>query len=232
MKSKSLIIKIQNWLLRIRLHPIRVFCFHQVSDEFDPNTMLEGDWIRTDVFKQRILALKRRYTFISLSEVTGHLRKDRVRLKRYVALTADDGWASLKGVLPWLAEQNIPVTLFLNPYYMDGKHFRERDTEKYLTLSELENYSIVCPKLSVAMHGWEHRNVTSLSELEFRDDIEKSMQMLEAFSNYTLYYAYPWGKHVPINDRVLCEYNILPVLMDGMKNYSNPSLIHRELLVE
>ena len=125
-------------MLRLRLQPIRVFCFHQVSDEFEPNTMKPCDWMRTEAFKDTILKLRRDYAFISLQEATKHLKHDSFRRKRYAVLTADDGWASMKNILPWLAEQGIPLTLFLNPSYLDGKHFREKTTEKYMTINEID----------------------------------------------------------------------------------------------
>lgn len=224
--------KLKRKAIHLRLSPIRVFCFHQVSDEFETDTMMECDWIQTDVFKQHILALKERYTFIPLSEVTWHLKHDRFRFKKYAALAADDEWASLKNVLPWLAEQNVPVTLFVNPAYLDGKNFRDRESEKYMTQEELERFSVSCKGLSVASHGWEHKNVSAFSESRFQEDVEQSIQALCAFPCYIPYYAYPWGRHTSMNDSVLHDNGLIPVLMDGMKNYSDPLLIHRELLME
>ena len=93
--------RIMRGLLRLRLHPIRVFVFHQVSDVFEPDTMWECDWTETEAFKRSLSALTKKYTFISLDEVKEHLANDRFRFKDYAALTADDGWASLKNILPW-----------------------------------------------------------------------------------------------------------------------------------
>ena len=130
MKNKFFFQKLHRYWIRLRLKPIRVFCFHQVSDEFDPDSMKQCDWMQVDAFKQRLLTLKKKNTFVSLEEAYRHVANDRCRLKHYAVLTADDGWASLKSILPWLDEQKIPVTLFLNPLYMDGKHFREQETER------------------------------------------------------------------------------------------------------
>ena len=232
MAVKKRIDRFRRMWLHLRLQPIRVFCFHQVSDEFDSETMMESDWIQTDNFKRCILSLKERYTFITLPEVTRHLKHDRFRNKKYAVLTADDGWASLKNVIPWLAEQSIPLTLFINPSYLDGEHYRERCTEKYLTLEDVEKSAVLYKNLSVAMHGWEHKDVRAFSESEFRDDIEKSKLVLSVFSCYIPYFAYPWGKHTLVSDSVLHECGLTPVLMDGMKNYSDPYLVHRELITE
>ena len=124
---------------RLWLKPVRVFCFHHVSDEFEPETMKQSDWMQADAFKQRLLTLKKKNAFVSLDEAYRHIANDRYRLKRYAVLTADDGWASLRFILPWLNEQHIPVTLFLNPLYMDGIHYQSREGEKLLTKEEVED---------------------------------------------------------------------------------------------
>lgn len=125
--------KITRKLLKLRFQPIRVFVFHQVSASFDPSTMWSCDWTEIEQFKRNILKLKSEYTFVSLPEAYEKLKKDKFRVRKYAVLTADDGWASVINVVPWLAEQKISVTLFLNPQYLDGIHHQERETEKLLT---------------------------------------------------------------------------------------------------
>ena len=147
---------IRRKLLRMRLRPIRVFCFHQVIDEFDETTMKRCDWSNTERFKQNLVELKRKYVFISLQEAYEKLKVDKFRICCYAVLTADDGWASLKNILPWLKDQNIPITLFLNPGYFDGCHFRERETEKYLLKEDVRWICETYSNVSVGMHGWEH----------------------------------------------------------------------------
>lgn len=222
--------KIWHKLEKLRLQPIRVFCFHQVSDEFEPDTMMECDWTQTDLFKQHILELKKKYTFISLTDATEHIKHDYIRVKKYAVLTADDGWASLKNVIPWLAEQDVPVTLFINPAYLDGKHYRKKETERYLSHKDMFFILKSFNNISLALHGWEHKDVTLMNELEFRNSIEKSLNNLQEYSKSIRFYAYTWGKHNNMYDNILKEYSLIPVLMDGMKNYNDTHYIHRELL--
>lgn len=224
--------KVHRRWVRMRFQPIRVFCFHQVSDEFEPDTTELCDWMHTEVFKKNILMLKRSYTFISLPEATYHLKHDCFRLKRYVVLTADDGWASMKNILPWLAEQNISIALFLNPSYLDGKHYRKRDSEKYLTYEEIDSFERSGNNVSVASHGWRHVNNTQLSSNEIKKEIENAAKELERFHSVIPYYAYPWGRHNVTTDGLLKGYDLIPVLMDGQGNYNDPTMIHRELLMK
>lgn len=212
------------------LKPIRVFCFHQVSDAFEPDTMKEGDWMSTESFKRTVLSLKKKYAFVSMQEAYGHIANDRHRLRHCAVLTADDGWASLKSILPWLNEQQIPITLFLNPRYLDGQHFREFETERYLSEYDVQNIIGECPKVSIGMHGWEHVDVSKQSEDEFRKGVEQSIEALKNCGAYVPFFAFPWGRRNRMNIQMLKEYNLVPVLIDGMANYDDVSQIHRELL--
>lgn len=231
MKIEDLILRIKRKWMKMRLQPIRVLCFHQVSDAFDESTMERVDWLETDLFKQRIEALcQEGYTFISLPEAHEKMRKDWFRRKRYAVLTADDGWASLKNILPWLNEQQIPVTLFLNPAYLDGMHYRNSDKEQYLSAEEIAQLYKQYPLVTVGMHGWEHKNATKQTEEEFRESVEKSERYLKVLPNYVPYFAYTWGRHSGMTDDMLLKRGITPVLIMGGQNYSNFQIIDRELL--
>ena len=218
--------KISRWLLRERLHPIHVSLFHQVSDSFDETTMIACDWTETKQFKANVLKLKDKYEFITLEEAHRHLKRDRLRLKDYAVMTSDDGWASLKNILPWLEEQEIPVTLFVNPNYADGLSFREKETERYMTRSEMESYK----QVSIGLHGLEHINVAKMNETEFRDYVEKSVKQTSNIAGYVPYWAYTWGKYSEMHNRVLREMGITPVYINGEANIKNTEYIERELL--
>ena len=132
--------------------PIEVFLFHAVSDEFDERRNKRIDWSQTEDFKNRIYLLKRKYRFISLDEAYGRLRKDRPRWRRYAVLTCDDGFASVLDVLPFLEQEQVPVTLFINPKYLDGVSRREGYAidPQYLTRNQL--WSLDSPLVTIGMH--------------------------------------------------------------------------------
>ena len=150
-----------------------------------------------------------------------------IRLKKYAVLTFDDGYTSLKEVLPWLKEQNIPVTLFINPDYAAGKAYRELPKEQYLPPEELAHLDV-----EIGMHGLQHLDVTKMNEDEFREFVESSFHhsINSSLKHFIPFWAYTWGRHNSMTDRVLKEKGITPVYIDGMKNYNDASCIHRELL--
>ena len=214
---------------RLRLKPIRVICFHHVSDVFDPDTMWECDWTQTEAFKLNILALKKKYTFISLEEAYNHISCDKFRNTYYAVLTSDDGWGSLKNILPWLAEEKIPITLFLNPLYLDGKHYQSRDSEEFLTKEEvtdlIERYE---PFITIASHGWSHEDCLKMPIETFEESVRKSEEYLMTLKGKVPFYAFTFGRHTIKQLEFLKQQNLVPVLMDGMANYDEASCIHRE----
>lgn len=218
--------KISRWLQKIRFRPIRVFLFHQVSDVFDEATMKTCDWTETNQFKQNVLKLKERYDFIPLEEAHRHLKKDCFRFKNYAVMTSDDGWASLNNILPWLEKQGIPVTLFVNPNYSDGLSFREKRTERYMTREEMESFKMV----SVGLHGLEHISAAGMNETEFRNYVAESVKQTSCISGYVPFWAYTWGVYSETNNRVLKEFGIIPVYIDGEVNVVNVEYVERELL--
>lgn len=216
--------------MKLRLQPIRVFCFHQVSDVFDASTMWECDWTQTDTFKQKILAYKKDYEFISLEEAYLHIQNDVYRRKKYAVLTADDGWTSVTNIILWLVEQEIPITLFVNSAYLDGKHYQERETEKLLTKAEIIELINQYPEyITIASHGEKHINTQLLNEQEFESSVLKAETELSELPNKIPYYAFTYGKYKTEHKMVLAKHNIVPVLVDGAVNYDNP-IISRECI--
>lgn len=231
MMFKDFIQKIQRKLMKTRLQPIRVFCFHQVSDEFDSSTMWECDWMQTEQFKRNIMQLKEEYTFISLSEAYKKMQHDVFRCKKYAVLTADDGWASLLNIIPWLVEQDVPITLFLNPAYLDGKHFQARDTEKLLTNEDIVALFNQYPNIvTVASHGYTHVDASSLLLNEFKSNVLNAEIIIKYFKNKVNFYAFTYGRYNAEQIAYLKEENIVPVLADKLMNYKFDGAIHRECI--
>ena len=226
-----LIAKLKKHVRNLRLRPVRVFCFHQVSDTFESDTMWECDWTQTEVFKKTLSALKVKYTFVTLAEAYRHIASDKVRLRRYAALTADDGWRSMKNIIPWLAEQGIPVTLFLNPLYLDGSHRQRRETEKLLNEEEIaqlvERYA---PFVTIASHGWSHKDCMKMTQDEFESNVMEAETRMAGMDGKVPFYAFTYGRNSNEHVAFLRRMSLVPVLMDGRGNYDNSECIHRECI--
>lgn len=232
-------------MVQLRLQPIRVFCFHHVSDVYNPLTMWKCDWTQTELFKRNILHLKEQgYVFISLAEAYSHITKDRFRTIKYAVLTADDGYKSLLNILPWLADQHIPITLFVNTKYLDGKSWssineaqarRAKPDVDMLTevcpdlyMSKEELFSLTSSLVSIGMHGHEHLDATMQTLEDFRNNVELCRDVVMHHPRYVPFFAYPWDLHSDDTDNILNEIGIIPVLVSGVGNYSNADRISRE----
>ncbi len=225
--------RIKRRLMHMRLQPIHVYCLHHVCTQFYSDSMHQGDWMALDEFKYRVLAMQQQgIVFISLSEAYKKMQQDAFRINKYAVLTFDDGYASLKEILPWLIEQNIPATLFINPDYANGIAYRETPQETYLNIAEIENYVTISKGLiEIGMHGLQHKDVTMMSEAECRAFVLKSKAATSQLNGYIPFWAYTWGRHTATTDKILHENSIIPVLMDGMKNFNDIDILHRELLM-
>ena len=227
MSISEFIEKIQRKWLKLRLQPIRAFCLHHVCERFDADAMCACDWMALDEFKQKIIALRYQgYQFISLTEAYHHLKKDWFRRKKYAVLTFDDGYKSLNEVLPWIESQQIPATLFINGKYLDGKSYRETPNEQYLTYDEL--FSLTSPFIEIGHHGWEHTAATEMTEEELLESLQKNIEVLSTHPRYIPFWAYTWGQHTKSNDKCLLINGIIPVLIEGNKNYRWRGSIDRE----
>ena len=118
--------------------------------------------------------------------------------------------------------------MFINGKYLDGKSFRDSPKEQYLNKEDL--FALTSPFIEIGSHGWEHLDASKISADEFKIIIEQNIQLLHTHPRYVPFHAYTWGRYTKGSNSVLTQMNITPVLMDGMKNYDEPHIIHRELL--
>ncbi len=225
----KIFLAIKRQLLKLRLQPIRVFCLHHVCKTFEAESMNQGDWMQIDEFKQKVQRMQQDgVEFISLTDAYNKITNDKFRNHKYVVLTFDDGYASLKEILPWLEEQHIPATLFINGKYLDGKSYRKNPKEQYLTKEEL--FSLTSPLIEIGSHGWEHKRVTEMTAEEFAESVKRNIGLLSGHPNYIPFMAYTYGAHSDRTDDYLHHQGIVPIYIDGMKNYNDSNVIHRELL--
>ena len=237
--------KIKRKCIKLRLQPIRVLCFHQVSEEYNPLMMWDCDWTQTDQFKRNILHLRARgVTFISLPEAHDRLKHDWFRCKKYAVLTADDGYKSLHTILPWLEEQQIPITLFVNTRYLDGKSWSAINEEQarrakpdadmakevcpnlYLSKEELRQVAEM-PNVTIGMHGHEHLDACLQTREKFEQNVRLCWEELKEYAHTIPYFAYTWGRHTLETDDILRTKKITPVIIRGGMNYNNTNFIDR-----
>ena len=221
--------KVCRKFMKLRLQPIRIYCLHHVCEKFDPESMYACDWMEISSFQSKINDLRKQgYEFISMTEAYAHLQNDWIRTKKYAVLTFDDGYKSLQEILPWLEEQQIPATLFVNGKYLDGISCRENPKEQYLTYDEL--FALTSPLIEIGHHGWEHTVADEMNNEELYLSLSNNERILSNHPRYITFWAYAWGRHNKHNDEFLHSKGIVPILIEGNKNYKWIGSIHRESL--
>ena len=243
MKSKFFPEKLHRFWIKHTVKPIPVFLFHHVSETRNLLLSARLDWTQTEQFKKNICLLKKEYCFISLEEAWWKLNHDRLRFRKFAVLTSDDGYRSLLDIIPWLEQQGIPLTIFVNTKYLDKKSWGEANEEvarnnkpdvdmlsevcPYLYMSKEELFALDSPLVSIGLHGHEHLDATKQSEDEFRDNVEKNKNILSVHKRYVPFYAYAWGRRNAKTDEVVREKGLVPVLVNGMKNDNDTGYINR-----
>lgn len=207
--------------------PIEVFLFHAVSDEYDEKKNMLMDWSQTNDFMKHIHTLKSRYVFISLEEVYCKLSSNLPRWRRYAALTCDDGFSSVLNLLPFLEKEEIPITLFVNPKYLDGVSCRDgyAENQQYITHDQL--WALTSPLVTVGMHGYEHDDATKKTTEEFDWSVEKCREILQSHPRFISYYAYTGGRHSDLTQQILHQKGIVPLLVRGKSNKRYNGAIER-----
>ena len=213
---------------KLLLQPIEVFVFHAVSDQFDPSLNKQVDWSSTADFQNRIQTFKQQYKFISIDQAHHHLQHDMIRHKKLAVLTCDDGFSSILNILPFLEKEQVPITLFINPKYLDGTSCRANyaTAPKYITHDQL--FALTSPLVSIGMHGYEHIDALKQCTSDFSDSVEKCINELSSHPRYTPFFAYTWGNHNDSTDKILYDHGIVPVLCDGTANYRYKGGISRK----
>lgn len=237
MRKTNLVDKMMRKWIRVQLKPIPVFVFHSVSEVYNPMLWWQCDWTQTEQFKQSILELKKQYSFISLPMAQKYLKEDKIRLKKYAVLTADDGYRSLLDILPWLEQQKIPITLFINTKYLDKKSWSAINQEQArrtkpdvdmlqevcpdLYMSKEELFAITSENVTIGLHGHEHIDATKVPKEVFRQNVKDCIEELNQHPRYIPYFAYTWGRHNNGTDGILKEFGLKAVFAGGSKNYRN-----------
>ena len=241
----DLLRRIQRKWMKLRLQPIRVFCFHHVSEVRDPLQCQVDDWTQLDQFKRNIEKLSSKYTFISLQKACDKLKHDTIRWRHYAVLTTDDGLASVLNITSWLEENRIPLMIFVNTRYMERDSLKPIHKDWLLKLdpkadmqliaqemylSKQQVWKLNSPYIEIGLHGHEHLNVQKISSVAFESEISKCVEVLHLHPRYLAAYAYPWGNATEKSLAYLRKSNIIPVLIDNQRNYKWTSCIHRECI--
>lgn len=166
---------------------IFILCYHGVSND---------GWdfsVKTTQFKRQIEHLLREYQIISTKELYNHLSGKRTINKPSVLLTFDDGYKDLLKVSGYLRSKNIKPILF---YLPEPKKLKRPELgTKKAVLDMKEARQLLDMGWEIGSHSITHRVLTSLSDDDLKNELERSKRIIENKLKTTVKcFAYPKGK--------------------------------------
>lgn len=230
-RVKKQIVQLNIWMKflykRKRQKPVLILTYHQIGGATKQGTNSPLDWTSLADFEKTIrFLLKKKYHFVSLQEAVRILESKQERKKHYVAMTFDDGYASILNALPLLEKYAIPTTFFINSANLDDQKNRHADNDslpkddaKSLYLKRSQLFAIRQPLFRIGLHGHEHVPYSSMPLAWCRENIEKNIEILKAHPNYIPFFAFPFGALKPEDIPMIESLGLTMFFCDGKLNY-------------
>lgn len=175
--------------------PIMSLLYHRVADTH-PN-----DWtIDCDRFRYQMDWLKKNFDLVTLGEAQRRIAAGR-NSRPTMCVTFDDGYAeNCDFAIPWLIENQIPVTYFVTTdNILTGCPF-PHDVERGFplppnTVDEIQQMS--ADGVEIGAHSRTHADLgANLTDDELRKEIAGSKRDLEAILGKSVnHFAFPYGLH-------------------------------------
>ena len=171
----------------------RIICFHEIPE--------------ANVFKERLIWLKKNYKIIPLDSINIHENS------RRIALTFDDGFECWHDIaFPILKELNIPACFFICTDLIKDKESEEKNdfirtnlnrtnpNLRPLTKTKLLKLS-ESSLITIGAHTKSHFNLDqNMSAKNCFDQIHESIHFLEQLTGLNIvHFAYPRGRHEHIS---------------------------------
>jgi peptidoglycan/xylan/chitin deacetylase (PgdA/CDA1 family) len=167
-----------------------ILFYHAVEDGWDSAMA-----VPIEAFARHCAWLRRHRRVVGLAEAIS-LMNGRRRLPRgVVALTFDDGFASVHAnAFPLLVRYGLPVTVFLVAGTLDGGDVELPPGRPNLTRDQVLEMQEAGVRFESHTHS--HRILTSLQDPECADDLRSSRESLEGLLGRPVtMLAYPGGFH-------------------------------------
>lgn len=185
-----------------------ILAYHRVAEVGFIDPQLD-DWnVLPTTFAQQIAALSQYAEIVPLLELRARLAEPKVGGKPLVALTFDDGYASvLHQALPILQRYRAPATIFLVTKYIGSErplpfdrwshknHQRVASgTWRALNWKEVET-CLDSGLVTVGAHSHQHLDGRDCTPAQLREEASQSREILLQYcgEKHAQAYAYPYG---------------------------------------
>ena len=166
---------------------VSVLCYHSISSD---NSLVD---VTREQFISHLEYLEKKFEFITLEDVTGYIKGDKIISRPSVAITFDDGYKDLVDiVLPILETRNIPAAVFVlaEPEKANrnilGNIKPLMNSEEMIYLQN-KGWTIGC-------HAATHKELTNIDNEALEHEIVKAKKIIEEkLGRPVKFLAYPQG---------------------------------------
>lgn len=156
--------------------------------------------IRQDVFKEQMKYLSDNgYTTISLRQYIDRLRRGKIKNKKEVVLTFDDGFRNnYTFAFPILKKMGFTATFFLTSGFIGRtcQWHRDQSIKEMPLLSWDEIKEMSAADMEFGAHTMNHVDLTKASDIELEQEIDGSRKMIEDFLGKSVdLFCYPYGRY-------------------------------------
>jgi peptidoglycan/xylan/chitin deacetylase (PgdA/CDA1 family) len=171
------------------LYSSAILCYHAISEHWD------------DPLAVKPRAFEKQISRLLVDGWRPGAMDDALRgVRGLFHITFDDGFKSILIVYPFLRSLDIPITIFVCPYFdhdiiiPELEQAAEARPEEFGALTSEQLRTLSRDGVEIGSHGLYHRRLTELSDIELRREFEESRRLIEAnIGRRCRYVAYPYG---------------------------------------
>ena len=161
-----------------------ILSYQRVDEPRYPDTNIQKD----QFINQMETLASEGFEIVSLDTVYAALNGDGNLPKKAVAITFDGGYKSVMGIVPYITEHKIPVTIFLalNPVVQDSPQFLDERNIKSLRKKKFVTFGLTT-------HNYA-RFTGDAVKIKEQINLSKSAYR-KLFDEEPKYFAYPFGEY-------------------------------------
>ena len=173
--------------------PVMTLFYHRIADDH-PN-----DWtLSNELFQRQINWLRERFDIVSLEEAQLRIGSE-ANDRPTVCITFDDGYAdNCTTALPWLIENEIPVTYFVTTHHIQtGEPFAHdvANAQPLAVNSVQEIRDLAQAGVEIGAHGRTHTDLGRITDEDelFNEIVGSQRDLEEMLERPVRYFAFPFG---------------------------------------
>tara|TARA_B100002051_G_C16744041_1_gene646273 strand:+ start:232 stop:1005 length:774 start_codon:yes stop_codon:yes gene_type:complete len=151
--------------------------------------------IEIDAIQDIILFFKNiDYEFVTISEISKNLGTE----KKLFTFTFDDGFKSWKNLIPIFDKYKVEATFFLNSVFLTDEgndmfinNIGLDDKDKIINVDIIND--LIKNDHEIGAHTHSHFKLSNLNFEDFKDEIQKNLDILRQFSENINSFAIPFG---------------------------------------